>query len=47
MIDYINNGAAIVCVSYENAPLSFGVKDHSFSSEHIQLARLVVFPDKN
>jgi hypothetical protein len=47
MIDYINNGAAVVCVSFENAPLSFGVKDHSFTSEHIQLARLVVFPDKN
>ena len=44
--DYLNNGAALVCVTYDKAPLSFSMKDHLFSCEHVQLARLVVFPNE-
>ena len=44
--DYLNDGAAVVCAVYDNAPLSFSVKDRSFSCEHVQLARLVVFPNE-
>ncbi len=45
--DYLQKGAAVVCVRYENAPMPFKVKDRSrsFEDEHIQLARLVVFPN--
>ncbi|MBN2588522.1 MAG: hypothetical protein JXA96_01565 [Sedimentisphaerales bacterium] len=45
MNNYLNNGAAIVCVTYDNAPVSFKIKKHSVSEEHIQMARLVVFPN--
>jgi len=48
--DYLSNGAAVVCVRYDQAPTSFTIKDHSCDYSHIQLARLVVFPkvpDKN
>ncbi len=45
MSNYLNKGAAIVCVTYNNAPVSFKIKKHSVSEEHIQLARLVVFPN--
>ena len=45
MNNYLNEGASIVCVTYENAPVSFKIKKHSFSEEHIQMARLVVFPN--
>ncbi len=44
MNNYLSNGASIVCVTYRNAPVSFKIKKHSVSEEHIQLARLVVFP---
>jgi hypothetical protein len=41
---YLARGAAVVCVYYDKAPVSFAVKDRSCKNDHIQLARLVVFP---
>lgn len=41
---YLARGAVVVCVYYDKAPLSFTVKDRSCTNDHIQLARLVVFP---
>ncbi|NQT01944.1 MAG: hypothetical protein HQ580_07975 [Planctomycetes bacterium] len=43
---YLARGAAMVCVQYDKAPVSFAVKDRSCSYDHIQLARLVVFPQE-
>ena len=45
MNNYLNKGASIVCVTYDNAPVSFKIKKYSVSEEHIQMARLVVFPN--
>jgi hypothetical protein len=45
IINYLSKGAAVVCVAYDKAPISFKVKDHAFDYEHVQLARLVVFPN--
>jgi hypothetical protein len=45
MNNYLSSGASIVCVTYNNAPVPFKIKKHSVSEEHIQLARLVVFPN--
>ncbi len=42
--DYVARGAAVVSVEYDQAPISFGLEDRSFTQNHIQLARLVVFP---
>ena len=41
---YLARGAAMVCAQYDKAPVPFAVKDRSCSYDHIQLARLVVFP---
>jgi len=41
---YLGLGAALVCVEFENAPAPFGVKDRSYEVNHIQLARMIVFP---
>jgi hypothetical protein len=41
---YLARGAAVVCVEYDQAPISFGLKNRSYKRNHIQLARLVVFP---
>ena len=41
---YLARGAAAVCVEYERAPMSFAVDARSCKYDHIQLARLVVFP---
>jgi len=41
---YLARGAALVCVGYEDAPVSFEVEGRSFKPNHIQVARLVVFP---
>ena len=43
MSAYLAGGAAIVCVEYDQAPISFGLKDRTYKRNHIQLARLVVF----
>lgn len=42
---YLAEGAMVVCVEYENMPLPITVKDESCQYSHIQLARLVVFPE--
>ena len=44
MSAYLARGAAVVSVEYDQAPISFGLKDHTYKRNHIQLARLVVFP---
>ena len=44
---YLSHGAAAVCVEYERAPTSFAVDAHSCKYDHIQLARLVVYPKQN
>jgi len=44
MSAYLARGAAVVSVEYDQAPISFGLKDRSYKRNHIQLARLVVFP---
>jgi len=41
---YLARGAAVVCAEYDKAPVSFAVEGPSCSYDHIQLARLVVFP---
>ncbi|MCK4292121.1 MAG: hypothetical protein KAY65_02910 [Planctomycetes bacterium] len=41
---YLEHGAAVVCVEYVQAPVSFAVDARSCKYDHIQLARLVVFP---
>jgi len=41
---YLARGAAVVCAEYEEAPVSFEVEGRSLKPNHIQLARLVVFP---
>jgi len=42
--EYLDHGAAVVCVRYDNAPVPFAVEDRTCAYDHIQLARLVVFP---
>lgn len=44
--DYLAHGAAVVCVEYENAATPFAVKGHACDYSHVQLVRLVVFPDE-
>ena len=44
MSAYLASGAAVVSVEYDRAPVSFALKDHTYKRNHIQLARLVVFP---
>lgn len=44
MSDYLDRGAALLCAEYDQAPVSFTVEDHSGTSNHVQVARLVVFP---
>lgn len=44
MSAYLAGGAAIVSVEYDQAPISFGLKDRTYKRNHLQLARLVVFP---
>ncbi|MDY7011292.1 MAG: hypothetical protein SVV80_11155, partial [Planctomycetota bacterium] len=41
---YLRHGAAVVCVEYNQPPVSFGVKDRKCRTDHVQLVRLVVFP---
>ncbi len=44
MHSYLDQGAALVCVEFENATPPVGVKDRSYNINHIKLARMVVFP---
>jgi hypothetical protein len=46
MSAYLARGAAVVCAEYDQVPVSFTVKDRSYNPNHIQLARLVVFPEE-
>ena len=41
---YMQNGAVVVCVEYDRADVSFGVANRECEYNHIQLARMVVFP---
>jgi hypothetical protein len=41
---YLARGAAVVCAEYDNAAVSFKVKDRSCNNIHIQLVRQIVFP---
>ncbi len=42
--EYLHLGAAVVCVEFDDVPPPFGVKDRSYDVNHVQLARLIVFP---
>jgi hypothetical protein len=44
MHTYLDFGAALVCVVFENAPLPIEVKDRSYAVNHVQLARQLVLP---
>jgi hypothetical protein len=44
MSAYLARGAAVVSVEYDQAPISFVLKDRTYKRNHRQLARLVVFP---
>jgi hypothetical protein len=46
MSAYLARGAAVVCVEYDQAPISFSLKNRTYKRNHIQLARLVVFPNE-
>ncbi|MBN2374862.1 MAG: hypothetical protein JXD22_00575 [Sedimentisphaerales bacterium] len=41
---YLAHGAAVVCAEFENAPTPFQVKDYACEYNHIQIARLIIFP---
>jgi hypothetical protein len=41
---YLGRGASVVCVEYDQPPVSFALDGRSYSHNHIQLVRLVVFP---
>jgi len=45
MISYIRNGAAVVCVRYDDAPSTIVLQDPSAHYEHTKLARLVILPE--
>jgi hypothetical protein len=42
----LDQGAALVCVVFENAPIPINVKDRTYAVNHIQLGRLLVLPKK-
>ena len=44
MHSYLDHGAALVCVEFEDAAPPVSVKDRSYKINHIKLARMVVFP---
>lgn len=46
MEDYLGQGAAVVCVWYFGAPVPFGIAGRRCDYNHVQLARLVVFPEE-
>ncbi|MCU0917373.1 MAG: hypothetical protein MUC88_22835 [Planctomycetes bacterium] len=43
---YLDSGAALVCVVYENAPIPIEVQGRAYSVNHIQLARQLVLPER-
>jgi hypothetical protein len=42
----LDQGAALVCVVFENAPIPISVKDRTYAVSHIQLGRLLVLPKR-
>ena len=46
MHDYLSHGAAVVHAEYKDTPTPFVVKNRTCDYSHIQLVRLVVFPDE-
>ncbi len=40
----LGQGAAIVCVTFTEAPPPFRVKDRSYDVDHVEVARQIVFP---
>ena len=46
MQHYLDRGAAVVCVEYDAMPLPWTMTDSQCQYDPIQLARLVVFPEK-
>jgi hypothetical protein len=46
MHSYLGFGAAMVCVTFENAPIPIDVKDRTYAVNHIQLARQLVLAKK-
>ena len=45
MEEYLLHGAAVICVEYDQPDATFSVLDYESNTNHIQLVRLVVFPD--
>ena len=45
MHTYLEAGAALVCVQFEESPMPFGVQNRSYEVDHTQFARQVVFPE--
>jgi hypothetical protein len=43
---YLDHGAAVVCVRYDSVAVPFAIENRTSAYEHVQLARLVVFPDQ-
>jgi hypothetical protein len=43
---YLDHGAGVVCVRYDNAVAPFTIDNRSSAYSHVQLARLVVFPQE-
>ncbi len=41
---YLEGGAAVVCVEYDQLPVSFELAEHEADYDHIQLVRLVTWP---
>ena len=41
---YLDRGAIVVCVEYDQPPVSFGLEGRSCDLNHIQFARLVIVP---
>jgi hypothetical protein len=41
---YLEAGAALVCVVFQDAPVPVSIKDHTYEVNHVQLARQLVRP---
>jgi hypothetical protein len=44
MHEYLQQGAALVCVEFENPSVPFGVENRSYETAYVRLARQVVWP---
>ncbi|MCF7955036.1 MAG: hypothetical protein K9M75_04475 [Phycisphaerae bacterium] len=44
--DYLAGGAAVVCATFEDAPVPYRLQKKKCEYKHIQLVRLVVFPEQ-